>query len=98
MATTSRKNARTSRLNIRATRRQEQLIRTAAKTRGISVTNFILHSACLQAEHAIADQRDFVLPAEKWRAFASALDRPARVKPELARLFKQTSARRRTGR
>lgn len=81
---------RTGRLNIRATERQEELIRTGASTKGVSVTNFILESACLQAERAIADQREFVLSPQQWRAFVEALDRPVKVKPELVRLFAET--------
>lgn len=83
----ARKTGRSRRLNVRATQRQEKLIRTGAQTRGVSLTDFILESACLQAEHVLADKRDFVASSRQWQAFVEALDRPARVKPELARLF-----------
>ena len=52
----TRKARKLKRLNIRATERQEKLIRTGAETRGVSVTDFILESACLQAEHILADR------------------------------------------
>jgi uncharacterized protein (DUF1778 family) len=81
------KTARTRRINLRATDRQERLIRTGAETRGVSVTQFILDSACLQAESVLANQREFVLTPKQWESFVAALDRPARVKPELVRLF-----------
>ena len=84
------KTNRTRRLNLRATARQEKLIRTGAKTSGVSLTDFILQSACLQAEHLLADQREFTASPAQWRAFVSALDRPARIKPALARLFSET--------
>ncbi len=86
-ARNSRKAIRAKRLNIRATDRQEKLIRVGAATRGVSVTDFILESACLQAAHILADKRDFVASPKQWDAFLAALDRPARVKPELSRLF-----------
>jgi uncharacterized protein (DUF1778 family) len=87
MATTPTKAARTRRINLRATDRQEKLIRVGAETSGISLTDFILESACLQAEHVLADKREFVASPTQWKAFTEALDRPARAIPELARLF-----------
>ena len=86
-AKTRQKNVRTRRINLRATDREEILIRTGAQTAGLSMTEFILESACQQAEHALADKREFVASASNWKAFVEALDRPAQVKPELARLF-----------
>jgi uncharacterized protein (DUF1778 family) len=44
------------------------------------MTEFILESACQQAEHALADKRAFVAPARRWNAFVEALDKPAKVK------------------
>ena len=93
--TKPRRTIRTSRLNIRATARQEKLIRTGAETTGVSVTDFILESACLQAEHVLSDKRTFVVSPRQWQSFVEALDRPAQVKPELARLFSQSRARKR---
>ena len=88
--TNSRKTIRTRRLNLCATERQEKLIRTGAEARGVSVKDFILEGACLQAEHALADRRDFVASSRQWQAFVDALDRPARVKPALAQLFSRS--------
>jgi uncharacterized protein (DUF1778 family) len=91
VATTRAKNFRSRRINLRATDRQERLIRTGAEFTGVSVTDFILKSACLQAEHVLADKREFVASPKQWMAFLQALDRPARNKPELARLFSHRS-------
>src|SRR5713226_7121641 len=44
---------RTKRFNLRATPRQEQLIRVAAKRQGLNVTDFILESACEKAEQTL---------------------------------------------
>jgi uncharacterized protein (DUF1778 family) len=82
----NRKN-RTRRLNVRATERQERLIRTGAEARGVGVREFILESACLQAEHALADKREFIVSPKQWQAFLEALDRPAHVNPKVAQLF-----------
>lgn len=91
MTTKHSKTLRTRRINLRATARQERLIRIGAETTGASVTNFILDSACLQAEHVLADKREFIASPKQWQAFVEALDRPARTKPELARLFSETA-------
>jgi uncharacterized protein (DUF1778 family) len=81
---------RTRRINLRATDRQEKLIRTGAEATGISVTDFIPDSACLQAEHVLADKREFIVSPKQWKVFVEALDRPAQIKPGLARLFSET--------
>ena len=89
----ARRSMRTRRLNVRATERQEELIRAGAEARSVNVTDFILESACTQAEQALADRRDFVATAAQWKAFVAALDRPAQVKPALGRLFSERSER-----
>jgi hypothetical protein len=60
MAVAHSKTIRTKRINLRATDRQEKLIRTGAETSGLSVTDFILDSACLQAEQVLADKGEFI--------------------------------------
>src|SRR5260370_14369254 len=90
MAVSHSRTIRTRRINLRATDRQEKLIRTGAETTGLSVTNFILDSACLQAEHVLADNREFIASPKQWKVFIEALGRAAQIKPELARLFSDT--------
>ena len=48
-----------------------------------------MRSACENAEHTLSDQTRFVLDARQWMAFMTALDRPAKDKPRLRRLFKE---------
>jgi uncharacterized protein (DUF1778 family) len=84
-------------MNVRATPRQAQLIRTGTKRIGVSVANFILESACQRAEHVLADRRDFIVSARQRKAFIEVLDRPARIKPQLARLFSEASGTRSRG-
>ncbi|GAC1687429.1 MAG: hypothetical protein PVS2B2_26280 [Candidatus Acidiferrum sp.] len=93
MKTKISRTVRTRRINLRATARQEVLIRTGAETAGVSLTDFILDSACLQAEQALAEKREFAASPSQWLAFTAALDRPARIKPELARLFSEANGR-----
>jgi uncharacterized protein (DUF1778 family) len=38
----------------------------------------------------LADKREFIASAKQWKTFVEALDRPAQIKPELARLFSET--------
>lgn len=83
---------RAKRLNLRATADQAELIHTGAKSRGLSVTEFVLESACQQAEQTLADQREFMLSPKQWQAFIKALDRPGRVTPDLSRLFREPNA------
>jgi uncharacterized protein (DUF1778 family) len=79
------------RINLRATSVQESLIRAAAHKRGISMTDFVLESACTKAEETIADQVHFVLSDKQWKAFTAALERPAKVRPRLRKLLTEPS-------
>jgi uncharacterized protein (DUF1778 family) len=89
MANSRARTIRSRRINLRATNRQEKLIRAGAETSGVSLTDFILESACLQAQHVLANKREFAASPKQWKAFLDLLDRPARVKPELVRLFSE---------
>lgn len=91
MAASLTKNGKDRRINLRATSAQETLIRVAADRRGVSMTDFILESACTRAEEAIADQVHFLLTDQQWKAFTEALDRPAKVKPRLRKLLTEPS-------
>jgi uncharacterized protein (DUF1778 family) len=85
------RNNKDRRINLRATTVQESLIRAAADRRGISMTDFVLESACTRAEETIADQIHFVLSDKQWKAFNDALERPARVRPRLRKLLTEPS-------
>lgn len=87
MGIVANRQARTKRFNLRATPKQERLIRVAAERQGINVTDFILESACERAEQSLADQAHFVLDQKQWALFMKALDAPPRVIPEIKRLF-----------
>jgi len=57
---------RTTRFSLRATPRQQQLIKVAAARQGRSATDFILESACEKAEQALSDQTRFVVNEKQW--------------------------------
>jgi uncharacterized protein (DUF1778 family) len=84
--------AKSKRINLRASDQQESLLRRGAAERGQTLTDFIVESACREAEETLADQRVFVLPEERWSALMKALDRPAEVHPRMQRLFEEPSA------
>ncbi len=81
--------ARTARLGIRATPRQQMLILRAAEALNKSVTEFILDSACDAAEDALFNRRFFLLNDEEWKNFQEALEQPAKVKPGLKKLLEE---------
>ena len=87
MGVATNNQTRTKRFNLRATPKQERLIRVAAERQGRNVTDFILESACERAEQALADQSHFVLNSKQWTKFMAALDAPPRVIPQIKKLF-----------
>ena len=84
-------HARETRLNLRASARQDTLIRLAAQASNKTVTAFILDSASTAAEQVLADRRWFMLDDAAWAAFQDALERPAVIKPRLAELLSEES-------
>lgn len=83
--------ARTRRINFRATRQEEKLIRLGAAQRGLNLSSFVLESARLQAEQALADKRSFELGSKDWQNFLRLLDRPPQEKPRLRALLSEPS-------
>lgn len=80
---------RDSRLNLRTSAQQQQLIRSAAAASDKSVTDFVLESATANAERVLADRRWFVLSEEKWSDFEALLDAPVGRTPKLAALLRE---------
>ena len=89
MAISTPEQPRDRRFQLRATARDETLIKVAAERRGINVTDFIISAAREKAEETLTDQSRFVLNDEQWKRFNAALDRPAREKPRIRRLFSE---------
>jgi uncharacterized protein (DUF1778 family) len=91
MPATAAKKKRTERFNVRVSEREARLIRLGAERRGVNITNFILESACVRAEQEIAEARHFELNSRDWQKFSEALDRPAKAKPRLRKLFAEST-------
>jgi uncharacterized protein (DUF1778 family) len=83
--------AKECRLNLRATKEQRSVIERGATVYGQRMTDFVVSSACEKAEQILAEQRNFVVPPQKWDAFVAALDRPTVRHERLARLLSEPS-------
>lgn len=81
-------NTRGETINLRATRKQKTLIDQAAQTLGRSRSEFMLDSACREAENVILDRRYFVLSDKAFRQFTALLDGPAKPNPKLNALLR----------
>jgi uncharacterized protein (DUF1778 family) len=82
---------RSARFNLRATRKQEKLIKLAAKETQSNVSTFVLESACLRAEEALASKQHFEIKPAQWSDFIAALDREPQQKPNLRKLLTEPS-------
>lgn len=82
-----KKNPRNEVINLRASRTQKTLIDRAARITGRNRSDFMLESACREAEAVLLDQRYFVLPEPEYKRFLELLDAPPKRNPRLARLL-----------
>jgi uncharacterized protein (DUF1778 family) len=78
---------RTEKLDLRLTPQAKKALQAAALLSRRSVSEFVLESALAQADETLADRREFVLDAARWKAFTAALDAPPRSLPRLKRLL-----------
>ncbi len=91
MAHSQKVKAASTRLNLRVATPVKELLRTAARMRKSSLTDFILRSSQAAAEAVLAEQTKFVLRKEQWIAFNAVLDAPAKDIPALRRLLTEPS-------
>lgn len=82
---------RQSRINLRASARQEQLLKQAAAATDRTMTDFVLESAVVEAERVLADRRWFLIDDERWDEFQRLLEKPARDLPKLRALLAKSS-------
>jgi uncharacterized protein (DUF1778 family) len=82
-ATVRRRRPRDERLSLRATSDEIAAIRAAAEEKGVTVTDFVIDNAVIEAQRVLADRVHFVWPVEAYEKFLEILDRPARVDPRL---------------
>ena len=90
MSARAQSSQKTERINLRASERQEALLRQAAEAADTSMSDFILSSAVVQAERVLADRRWFVATEEQFDEFVRLLDAPMDM-PKLAALFARES-------
>lgn len=79
--------AKSERIEVRATPAMKALLQSAAASSHKNVTEFLLEAGLAAAEMALADRRVFRLDDERWTAFQEALDRPVTTKPRLKKLL-----------
>ena len=91
MPRTSTVRIRNDTINIRVKPRQRDVIDRAAHALGKSRSEFILDTACREAETVLLDRRFFALDDAAYRRFTEALNRPPGGNPRLRRLL-QTPA------
>jgi uncharacterized protein (DUF1778 family) len=89
--TVEQRAARQSRINLRASARQEQLLKQAAAATDRTMTDFVLETAVVEAERVLADRRWFLIDDERWDEFQRLLDQPARDLPKLRALLAKPS-------
>lgn len=75
-------------INLRVSRGQKVLIDRAARALGRTRSDFMLETACREAESVLLDKRYFALPEEDFRRFTRMLDSPPASNPRLARLLR----------
>jgi len=75
-------------INLRVSHGQKSLIDRAAQALGRNRSDFMLETACREAETILLDRRYFALPEEEFKRFNAMLDRPPASNPRLARLLK----------
>jgi uncharacterized protein (DUF1778 family) len=81
------KGERGETINLRASRKQKVLIDRAAEALGRSRSDFMLDSACREAESVLLDWRYFSLSEDDFRKFTALLDRAPKDNPKLRRLL-----------
>jgi uncharacterized protein (DUF1778 family) len=73
--------------NLRLEPEDRTLFDLAATAKRESLSQFLVESGRERAERLLADRNEFSLDSDQWGELMAALDRPARVKPEIADLF-----------
>jgi uncharacterized protein (DUF1778 family) len=85
--TQERPQTRSANINIRARHQQRDLIDQAAALLGKTRSDFVLETACREAQEVLLERRVFHLDAETFQAFQALLDAPPSENPGLQRLL-----------
>ena len=78
-------------INLRASRRQKELIDQAAELLDRTRSDFMLEAACREAQALLVDQTHFSLPEDKFKRFMGALDKSPKDNPKLRKLLQSTA-------
>jgi uncharacterized protein (DUF1778 family) len=78
-----------SRLNIRVSEHEKDVLMRAASALNTSVSSFVVQRAYAEAQMILAEQSQFRLSDKKWREFSRALDAPPKDIPALRKLLIQ---------
>ena len=79
--------ARSETINLRASHRQKMLIDRAAEALGRSRSDFMLETACREAQSVLLDRLYFELPKDAFKRFTAMLDQPPADNPKLRKLL-----------
>lgn len=79
--------SKTERINLRIEKDDETLFKQAALVHRESLTQFLVESGRERAERLLADRTSFSIDSDAWQEIVAAMDRPAKARPELAKLF-----------
>ncbi len=74
-------------INIRAKKGQRDLIDQAASALGKNRSDFMLETACREAETVLLDRCVFPVDEATWERFNALLDAPVRDLPQLRKLL-----------
>ena len=83
--------AKTSRIELRASEDDRNLLDRAAAALGTDRSSFLLAQGRLAAQRVLADREQFVLNPEAQQEWERINNRPARSLPGLTRLLERTS-------
>lgn len=85
------RTAKNQRIEVRATERQEAILRQAASATDRTMTDFILDSAVDHAERILAERRWFVATPEQYDEFLRLLDEPLESTEKFEKLWSRPS-------
>lgn len=80
-------DSKTERIDVRVSPAAKNTLQMAALQVNKTVSQFLLDAGLTAAAETLEDRRSFVLSKDRWESFLKILDRPARIKPKLARLL-----------
>lgn len=81
-----------TRLNIRVSEHQKQILAQAAQTLNTTVSSFVLQKAYAEAQTILGNRERFQLTEKQWREFVKALDASPKKSAKLKRLLTKPGA------